>query len=55
MMQRWWLQAHGGTVNYLMLQTYDNIGGDAANLVRTAISPGRYRHRGAELGSGCAG
>ena len=32
--------AHGGTVNYLMLQTYDNIGGDAANLVRTAISEG---------------
>ena len=32
--------AHGGTVNYLMLQTYDNIGGDAANLVRTAISQG---------------
>jgi simple sugar transport system substrate-binding protein len=34
------VQAHGGTVNYLMLQTYDNIGGDAANLVRTAISQG---------------
>ena len=32
--------AHGGTVNYLMLQTYDNIGGDAANLVRTAIAQG---------------
>ncbi|MER8370920.1 sugar ABC transporter substrate-binding protein [Mesorhizobium sp. M1378] len=32
------VQAHGGTVNYLQLQTYDNIGGDAANLVRTAIS-----------------
>ena len=32
--------AHGGTVNYLMLQNYDNIGGDAANLVRTAISQG---------------
>ncbi len=32
------VQAHGGTVNYLMLQNYDNIGGDAANLVRTAIS-----------------
>ena len=29
--------AHGGKVNYLMLQNYDNIGGDAANLVRTAI------------------
>jgi simple sugar transport system substrate-binding protein len=32
------VQAHGGSVNYLQLQTYDNIGGDAANLVRTAIS-----------------
>jgi simple sugar transport system substrate-binding protein len=32
--------AHGGTVNYLMLQNYDNIGGDAANLVRTAIAQG---------------
>jgi simple sugar transport system substrate-binding protein len=32
--------AHGGTVNYLMLQTYDNLGGDAANLIRTAISQG---------------
>lgn len=30
--------AHGGKVTYLMLQNYDNIGGDAANLVRTAIS-----------------
>ena len=34
------VEAHGGTVNYLMLQTYDNIGGDAANLVRTAIAQG---------------
>ena len=25
-------------MNYLQLQTYDNIGGDAANLIRTAIS-----------------
>ena len=32
--------AHGGKVNYLMLQNYDNIGGDAANLVRTAIAQG---------------
>lgn len=32
------VEAHGGTVNYLQLQTYDNIGGDAANLVRTAMS-----------------
>ena len=31
------VKAHGGTVNYLQLQTYDNIGGDAANLIRTAI------------------
>ncbi|MBG1233508.1 substrate-binding domain-containing protein [Aestuariivirga litoralis] len=31
-------KAHGSTVSYLQLQTYDNIGGDAANLVRTAIS-----------------
>ncbi|WP_426035711.1 hypothetical protein [Cypionkella sp. TWP1-2-1b2] len=30
--------AYGGTVNYLMLQNYDKICGDAANLVRTAIS-----------------
>lgn len=34
------VEAHGGTVNYLQLQTYDNIGGDAANLIRTAISQG---------------
>lgn len=34
------VEAHGGIVNYLQLQTYDNIGGDAANLVRTAISQG---------------
>ena len=32
------VKAHGGSVNYLQLQNYDNIGGDAANLVRTAIS-----------------
>jgi simple sugar transport system substrate-binding protein len=32
------VKAHGGAVNYLQLQTYDNIGGDAANLIRTAIS-----------------
>ena len=32
------VKAHGGSVSYLMLQTYDNIGGDAANLIRTAIS-----------------
>src|SRR5262249_33476293 len=34
------VKAHGGSVNYLMLQNYDNIGGDAANLIRTAISQG---------------
>ena len=34
------VQAHGGSVNYLMLQNYDNIGGDAGNLIRTAISQG---------------
>jgi simple sugar transport system substrate-binding protein len=34
------VEAHGGKVNYLQLQTYDNIGGDAANLVRTALSQG---------------
>ena len=34
------VEAHGGSVNYLQLQTYDNIGGDAANLVRIAISQG---------------
>ncbi len=32
------VKAHGGTVNYLQLQTYDNIGGDAANLIRTAVA-----------------
>ena len=31
------VKAHGGSVNYLQLQTYDNIDGDAANLIRTAI------------------
>src|SRR5271169_3697174 len=34
------VSAHGGKVNYLQLQNYDNIGGDAANLVRTGISQG---------------
>jgi simple sugar transport system substrate-binding protein len=32
------VKAHGGSVNYLHLQTYDNVGADAANLIRTAIS-----------------
>jgi simple sugar transport system substrate-binding protein len=30
----------GGSWNYLQLQTYDNLGADAAQLVRTAISQG---------------
>ncbi len=34
------VQANGGSVNYLQLQTYDNIGADAAQLVRTAIGQG---------------
>jgi simple sugar transport system substrate-binding protein len=32
--------ARGGSVNYLALQSYDNIGPDAAQLIRTAISQG---------------
>lgn len=31
---------NGGSVTYLQLQTYDNLGADAAQLVRTAISQG---------------
>lgn len=31
---------NGGSVSYLQLQTYDNLGPDAAQLVRTAISQG---------------
>jgi simple sugar transport system substrate-binding protein len=34
------VEAHGGRVTYLPLQTYDNIGSDAANLVRTAVGQG---------------
>lgn len=34
------VEANGGSVNYLQLQSYDNIGADAAQLVRTAISQG---------------
>ena len=34
------VEAHGGRVTYLPLQTYDNIGSDAANLVRTALGQG---------------
>ncbi|MFD1798137.1 substrate-binding domain-containing protein [Paracoccus aurantiacus] len=34
------IEANGGTVNYLQLQSYDNLGPDAAQLVRTAISQG---------------
>ena len=32
--------AHGGSASYLQPQTYDNLGPDAANLVRTAMSQG---------------
>jgi simple sugar transport system substrate-binding protein len=32
--------ANGGKCNYLQLQTYDNLGADAAQLIRTAISQG---------------
>jgi simple sugar transport system substrate-binding protein len=38
--RRRWRQANGGSVTYLQLQTYDNLGPDAAQLVRTAISQG---------------
>lgn len=34
------VESYGGTVNFLQLQTYDQIGPDAANLVRTAINQG---------------
>lgn len=34
------VKAHGGEVNYLQLQNYDNIGGDAGTLIRTAIAQG---------------
>ena len=34
------VQQNGGSVSYLQLQTYDNLGPDAAQLVRTAISQG---------------
>lgn len=33
-------KAYGGSVSFLQLQTYDQIGPDAANLVRTAINQG---------------
>ncbi|WP_298606866.1 sugar ABC transporter substrate-binding protein [uncultured Thiothrix sp.] len=32
------VEANGGKVNYLQLQSYDNLGPDAAQLVRTAMS-----------------
>lgn len=32
--------ANGGSCNYLQLQSYDNLGADAAQLIRTAISQG---------------
>jgi simple sugar transport system substrate-binding protein len=34
------VQQNGGSVSYLQLQTYDNLGPDAAQLVRTAIGQG---------------
>ena len=34
------VKANGGSVSYLQLQSYDNLGPDAAQLVRTAISQG---------------
>lgn len=34
------VEANGGKVTYLQLQTYDNLGADAAQLVRTAMSQG---------------
>ncbi|MDF0696017.1 substrate-binding domain-containing protein [Rhizobium sp. MC63] len=34
------VEKNGGSVSYLQLQTYDNLGPDAAQLVRTAISQG---------------
>lgn len=34
------VEAYGGSVSFLQLQTYDQIGPDAANLVRTAINQG---------------
>lgn len=33
-------EARGGSVNYLALQSYENIGADAATLIRTAIAQG---------------
>lgn len=34
------VESYGGSVSFLQLQTYDQIGPDAANLVRTAINQG---------------
>lgn len=34
------VEANGGSVNYLRLQTYDNFGPDVVQLIRTAISQG---------------
>lgn len=34
------VEERGGKVTYLSLQTYENIGGDAAQLIRTAIAQG---------------
>lgn len=34
------VEGNGGSVSYLQLQSYDNLGADAAQLVRTAMSQG---------------
>ena len=34
------VEAHGGSVNFLTMQSYEQIGPDAASLIRTAISQG---------------
>ncbi|WP_172329204.1 substrate-binding domain-containing protein [Mangrovicoccus sp. HB161399] len=34
------VEARGGSVNYLTLKSYDNIGADAAALIRTAVGQG---------------
>ena len=49
------VESHGGSATYLQPQTYDNLGPDAANLVRTAMSQGADGDRGAGLGARGAG
>jgi simple sugar transport system substrate-binding protein len=34
------VKKNGGSVSFLQMQTYDNLGPDAAQLVRTAMSQG---------------